>query len=342
MDIVVRHFDGPNYLVVAKTLYRPTEVNPLPGYISSPRYFAVHLPAYPLAVRALAPVAGWPWALLLATAVFGMASAAVFVLWVSDAAPDVPWLPLLLAFLLLPPRSVLYRSLGATEAPMAFFVLLALWARGREKTSLAVGAAALASICRINGLLLVGLLALELLLRRRPLKALAAGLAGVAPLALVFAWQASVLGHGGAFLDTHGKKPAFIPFQYVKDLLGRDDWVGTDLVVWAFVFHVLAAALLFRRGRRFEAALVAAHVGLLAFVRETDLTRYFVTVAPLAFVLAFEDLLRDRRIATAVIAFAVALALPYAWGSVPQNLCDPAVYEHLLEFLVKPLALSGP
>ena len=177
----MRHFDGPNYLVVAKTLYRPTAVNPMPGYIGSPSYFAVHLPAYPLAVRALVPLAGWPNALLLATALFGMASAVAFVLWISDAVPDAPWLPLLLVFLLLPPRSFLYRALGSTEAPMAFFVLVALWARGREKTGLAVAAAGLASVCRINGVLLVGLLALEFLYRRRPLAAVAAGAAGLAP-----------------------------------------------------------------------------------------------------------------------------------------------------------------
>ena len=203
-DVLVRHFDGPNYLVVAKTLYRPTAVNPMPGYIGSPSYFAVHLPAYPLAVRALVPLAGWPNALLLATALFGMASAVAFVLWISDAVPDAPWLPLLLVFLLLPPRSFLYRALGATEAPMAFFVLVALWARGREKTGLAVAAAGLASVCRINGVLLVGLLALELLHRRRPMAAVAAGAAGLAPLALVFAWQSAVLGRATAFLDTHG------------------------------------------------------------------------------------------------------------------------------------------
>ena len=341
-DVLVRHFDGPNYLVVAKTLYRPTAVNPMPGYIGNPSYFAVHLPAYPLAVRALVPLAGWPNALLLATALFGMASAVAFVLWISDAAPDVPWLPLLLVFLLLPPRSFLYRALGATEAPMAFFVLIALWARGREKTGLAVGAAALASICRINGVLLVGLLALELLFRRRPRAAIAAGAAGLAPLVLVFTWQSAVLGQANAFLDTHRSKPSFVPFQALQDFFARDEWVAGDLVVWALVFHVLATALLLRRGYRFEAALVAAHVVLLSFVRETDLSRYFLTVAPLAFVLAWEDVLRDRRIAAAVIAFALAIGLPYAWGSVPMNLCDPGVYQHLLDFLRKPLLLAGP
>jgi hypothetical protein len=189
--------------------------------------------------------------------------------------------------------------------------------------------------------LLVGLLALELLLRRRPWTAIAAAAAGLAPLALVFGWQNLVLGHGIAFLETHRSKPSLLPFQALQDLLGRGEWAAADLVVGTLVFHVLAAALLYRRGRVFECALVAAHVALLSFVREADMSRYFVTVAPLAFVLAWEDVLRDRRVAAIVLAFAVAIGLPYAWGSVPLNLCDPDVYRHLLDFLGKPLLLAG-
>src|ERR1022692_4125898 len=47
MDVVVRHFDGPNYLVVAKAFYVPSAANPLPGYALSPSYFAMHTPLYP-------------------------------------------------------------------------------------------------------------------------------------------------------------------------------------------------------------------------------------------------------------------------------------------------------
>lgn len=341
-DIVARHFDGPNYLVVAKTLYRPTTVNPMPGYVSTPRRFAVHLPVYPLAIRAIAPLAGWQNALFLATALFGMASAAAFVLWAADAAPEVPWLLLLGLFLLLPPRSFLYRALGGTEAPMAFFILIALWARGRGRTGLAVAAAGLATACRMSGVLLVALLALELLARRRPFAAFAAGAGGAAPLALVLAWQGWVLGGWAPFFSAHGRNRAPVPFEHLRDLLNHGQWVDADLVVGALLFHVLAAALLYRRGRVFECAFVAAHVALFSFTLETDLTRWFVPVAPLAFVLAWTDVFRDRRAALAVLAFAGALSLPYAWGSMPLNLCEPAVYQHLLEFLEKPLSLASP
>ena len=127
-DLLVRHFDGPNYMVVAKTFYTPTEVNPMPGYIGTPRYYAVHLPLYPAAVRMFAMAVGYPGGLLLATAFFGALSAAAFVLYLETIRPGAAWLSMLLAFLLLPPRSLLYRAIGATEAPMALFTLLVAWA----------------------------------------------------------------------------------------------------------------------------------------------------------------------------------------------------------------------
>ncbi len=335
-DLLVRHFDGPNYLVVAKTLYQPTAVNPLPGYIYTPRYFAVHLPAYPLAVRALSWVAGYPAGLLLATALLGAVSSSAFTLYAADAAPLAHWLPLVIAFLLVPPRSLLYRSLGATEAPMALFVLLAVWALRRERTVLAFAFASLSSICRINGLLVIGVFVVELIRRRRYRTALLGGIASVVPLGLVFAWQDHLLG-SGSFLAIHAGKKGLVPFAHIGELIERGEWPSAELLVLLFVVHALAAGRLFARGLRIEALLVTAHIGLFSLLRETDLSRYFVTVAPFTFVIAWEDVFRSWRRAGAVLALAASLGFPYAWRSIPQNACEPVVYEHLVRFLQAPL-----
>lgn len=336
-EVLVRHFDGPNYMVVAKTLYQPTEVNPMPGYIGSPRYFAVHLPVYPLAVRGFATFTGYPAGLLLATALFGALSAAAFVHYLGAVRPGAAWLPLLLAFLLLPPRSLLYRSIGATEAPMALFVLLVAWAFHRERYHLAFLFASLATLTRINGLLVIGVLVIALAARRRFGLALGGGLAATLPLALVLAWQSHVLGTPLAFLQTHSGKKEFVPFLYLRDLIDKGDWVGGELLVGLFVLHGLAAARLWSRDLKLESGFVMAHMALFAFLRETDLSRYFVTVAPFAFVLAWDDVFANRRVVLPLLLLLGVLGCVYAWASVPQNLLDRAVYPHLLDFLTRPL-----
>src|SRR5450759_5401838 len=111
MDLVVRHFDGPNYLVVAKTFYVLTVENPLPGYALTPSYFAAHTPLYPLVLRACSLFGGWKASLFFATGLLAAASASAFAVYAKDAAPEIPALVAVLAFLFLPARMFLYLSL---------------------------------------------------------------------------------------------------------------------------------------------------------------------------------------------------------------------------------------
>jgi len=332
-DVLVRHFDGPHYLVVAKSLYRPTAESPLPGYIFSARYFAVHLPLYPLAVRAMAPVAGYPAALLLATALFGAASAVVFARYLEVAAPEVPVLFGTLLFLCVPARHLLYRSIGATEAPMAFCVVLAVLAYRTDRIGLAFAAASLASVTRINGVLVIGVLAAALLARRRVRSALAGSALAFVPLAVTFAWQGRVLGSPLAFFETHAGKRSIAPFGWLLEKAGEGQWVDAELLLAVFLFYGIAALRLWETGDRIEAGLVAAHMGLFALLRETDLPRYFLTVAPFAVVVAFRDVWKRPPLALAFLAVAFPVALAYAWRSMPNNVCHPEAYAALLRFL---------
>ncbi len=332
-SVLVRHFDGPNYAVVAKTLYRPTETNPMPGYVTTPRYFAVHLPLYPLAVRAAAALAGYPAGLLLATAAFGAVSAAAWAAYLRVAAPAVPTLAGVLLFLCVPPRHLLYRSIGATEAPMALLVVLAALAWRRGRPGWAFAAASLASVTRINGLLVIAVLAVALLAERRIRTALAGAALAVLPLLATFAWQGRVLGDPGAFFATHGGKRGLAPFGYVLDLAREGRWVDAELLLAVFLFLGVAAARLWVLGDRFESGLVLAHLALFSVLRETDLPRYSLTVAPFAVVLAFRDVWANRRVAAAFLAVAVPVSLAYAWATMPTNLCEPSTWRVLSAFL---------
>jgi len=332
-DVLVRHFDGPNYLVVAKTLYRPTEKSPMPGYIFSPHYFAAHLPLYPLTVRAIAPVAGYPVGLLLATALFGVASAVVFARYLGVAAPEVPVLFGTLLFLCVPARHLLYRSIGATEAPMAFCVVLAALAYRTDRIGLAFAAASLASVTRINGVLVIGVLAAALLARRRVRSAIVGSALACVPLVATFAWQGRVLGSSFAFFETHAGKKNFAPFGWLLEKAGEGQWVEAELLLAVFLFYGVAALRLWETGDRLEAGLVAAHLGLFALLRETDLPRYFLSVAPFAVVIAFRDVWKRPSLALAFLAVASPVALAYAWRSMPNNICHPETYAVLLRFL---------
>jgi hypothetical protein len=338
MDVVVRHFDGPNYLVVAKTLYVPTVRNPLPGYALTPSYFTAHLPLYPLALRACSIFGGFKPGLFVATGLLAAASAAAFAVYAKDAAPEVPALVAVLAFLLLPARMFLYRALGASEALMSLLVVLAVlaWRRGRADWALFL--AALSTVTRTNGILVVAVLCLALLFSGRVKTALLGGALAAVPLLLLFSWHRFLFGDFLALLHVHadsagGAGRLCLPFAFIGEMAAKNDWETAEMLLGLHLFYVLCAARLFAKGDRLEAGLIAAHVALFSLLRERDLARYYLTVAPFAVVLAWRDVWSRPRIAAAVLGVLAPLTIYYAWKTVPMNLCSEPAYRALVSFL---------
>ena len=338
LELLVRHFDAPNYLVVAKTFYVPTDVNPLPGYVRAPKYFAAHTPLFPIVIRACSFGIGLPKGLAVATFVLAAASAVMCALWAREAAPEIPAAIAVLAFLLLPARMFLYRALGASEALMSLCVLGAAYAWRRGRTDWALFAAALATVTRTNGVLVVAVVCLFLLARRRWSAAFGGGALAALPLLLLFTWYAYLFGDFFALLHVHADSaqgPGRLgpPFAFIGEMASRNDWETAEMLLALHLFYVLCAARLWARGERFEAALVAAHVVLLSLLRERDLARYYLTVAPFAVVLAWREVWARPRLAAAVLAVLGPVSVYYTWRTLPMNLASPEATAALLKFL---------
>ena len=338
MDLVVRHFDGPNYLVVAKTFYVPTKENPLPGYALSPSYFAMHTPLYPLVLRVCSLFGGWKAGLFLATGLLAVASAGAFALYAKEAAPEIPVALAVLAFLFLPARMFLYRALGASEALMSLLVVLAVlaWRKGRPDWALFL--AALSTITRTNGILVVVVLCIALLVAGRVKTALAGGALAAVPLLLLFSWYRFLFGDFFALLHVHAESAGgagrlTFPFAFIGEMAVRNDWETAEMLLGLHLFFILCAARLWVKGDRLEAGLIAVHVTLFSLLRERDLARYYLTVAPFAVVVAWRDVWSRPRIAAAVLAVLAPLSVFYAWKTIPMNLCSEPAYRALLSLL---------
>jgi hypothetical protein len=338
MDVVVRHFDGPNYLVVAKAFYVPSVENPLPGYALSPSYFAMHTPLYPLVLRACSLFGGWKSGLFLATGLLAAASASAFVVYAKEAVPEIPAVFAALAFLFLPARMFLYRALGASEALMSLLVVLAVLAWRRGRVDWALFAAALATVTRTNGVLVVLVLCLALLFSGRVKAALLGGALAAIPLLLLFSWYRFLFGDFFALLHVHAESAGGAgrlcpPFAFIGEMAARNDWETAEMLLALHLFFVLSAARLWAKGNRIEAGLIAAHVALFSLLRERDLSRYYLTVAPFAVVVAWRDVWSRPRLAAAVLAVLAPLSVLYAWKTIPMNLCSESAYRALLSFL---------
>jgi hypothetical protein len=333
MAPVYRFWDGPNFLTVARTLYEIQPDNPLLAYVYDARFFAAYLPLYPLLVRALAFV-GYERALLLASILAATAAALLFYRLARDVWKLKSPLFLSLVFLFLPPRWILYRSVGATESLFLATTLLSILWFEKGRVGRAACAGALAALTRISGLMIAPAYGVILLRERRWrsiawLALIPAGLLGY------FFFCAERFGSFFAYFTPHGEKIArLVPFGFLPVLFQRGMYHQAE-------FHILMAlvyAVGISRLRPFPVIFwycvfeFALHVTL----STEDWSRYFLSMAPFALVVGFRDVLDTKALRWMLPVFA-ALSIYYAWQVIPLNGCRPDIYQALLVHLGLPV-----
>lgn len=329
MTTVYRFWDGPNYLTIARTLYDVRPDNPLLAYVHEPRYFLVHLPVYPLLVRTLS-IVGYQQALLLVSVLATCAATILFYRLCRDvwkvASPGF----LTLVFLFLPPRWLLYRSTGSTEAVYMAFTLAAIFFFERSKVGRASAAGVLATLTRISGLMIAPAFAV-VLWRRRRFKELAWLALIPAALAVYFLFCAARTGNFFEYFSQHGEKmAAFRPFGFLPELFRKGLYHQAE-------FHILLAlvyAVGTSRLRPFPTIFwyCVFELGLHVFISTEDWSRYFLAMAPFALVVGFRDVIDTKAFRWIFPPYVVA-ALAYAWGVIPLNGCRPDIYLRLLAHL---------
>jgi hypothetical protein len=330
MNVVYRFWDAPNYLTIARTLYDVRPDNPLLAYVQTPTYFLRHFPAYPLLVRALSFFGYEPALLLVSVLATGVATVLFYRLcrdvW-KLASPEL----LTLVFLFLPPRWLLYRSTGSTEALYLAFTLAAIFFFERSHVGRASAAGALAALTRISGLMLAPAFGMVLLLRRERLARIAWLLLIPGALAGYFLFCQARTGNFLEYFSQHGDKMSvFLPFGFLPELFRKGLYHQAE-------FHILLAlayAVGTSRLRPFPVIFwyCAFELALHLFISTEDWSRYFLAMAPFALIVGFRDLIDTRAFRWIFVPY-VAVALFYAWNVIPVNGCRPDIYGELLAHL---------
>ncbi len=334
-DQVLRFWDGPHYLYLAKTLYAVPEAHPFTPYGLPPGYFASHLPLYPLLIRLLAlPLFGdYRAALIVATLATAVGSALLFhqLLREYEAVASATWTAVWFCFV--PTRWLLYHSVGATE-PLFFCCLFAaLIALRRGRPGWVAFFVSLATLTRISGVLLVGGFALAYLLRRdwRRAAAMVFGLAGIG---LVFLFHQLQYGDFLAYarwnIEDQGIVATF-PLAGLARALAAGNARGADLYIGTQLVYGVGLLALWRKQRDLFAVSLAIYCFLL-FVVHRDVTRYYLAIAPFALLVGYDAVLAQRA-SRAALALAAGLAYLYAWIFLPRNGVSRPVYEELLRVL---------
>ena len=327
-DVLVRYWDGPNYLYVAKTLYDIPADHPLGAYGNPPAYFACHLPVYPLAIRLLSFL-GYPAGMLAATVLFTvLATLAFYQLLIESKAVTHPlWSALVSLFL--PARWLLYHSVGATEAPFLFFVFLSMLAYLRGHYAAAFLLAGISGITRITGLLL-GLVYLVLLLRERKWSKLPLLTLVSVPVLLLFAFYQHQFGDFFAYFSENARLLRWRPADVYFAILGMGDAHSAEFHFVLYGIYGVGVLLLWRFPLFFAYSAVFYVFNLFLF--HEDVSRMMIPIAPFALIVAYDLIIRTRAFAFATIGL-VALSYIYVWGMLPHNIATEDTWRRLLEAL---------
>ncbi len=158
---VLKHWDGPLYIIPAKSLYNmKSDVLKNSPLGLSPTYFAAHLPLYPLTIRLLAPLTGYPKATVVSTVLASIGLFWFFYFFTKNLKLSQNPLALTLVFMFFTPRFFLTRSVGSPEPLFMLLILASLYFFVGKKYFLAGLAGALAAMTKTPAMILFGAYAL--------------------------------------------------------------------------------------------------------------------------------------------------------------------------------------
>ena len=323
MATVIANFDGPLYIVVAKTFYNNLAISELFSFPLPVEYYAAHFPLFPLLISVVGQITGFPWGMIIVTVATATISLYFFQKLIAEYVParDVFWMTAV--FSVFPARWLIVRSTGSPE-PLFVGAILASMYFFRQKKYWRAGLwGAVAQFTKSPASLLFLAYAGYLLYPK--VKELAITNAGkwvnslpwrayplnLIPLSLlgVFIVYNFTFNNFFAYFNSgdniHLLFPPFRIFDYAQP------WVGTfwlEEIIFVYLFGLMGLLRLIRKGHHELAWFVGIFFGSILFVTHRDIMRYSLPIFPFLYV-AFSDVIahKDFKIAMAVLIIPIYL-----------------------------------
>lgn len=326
---VEANWDGPLYIIVAKTFYDPTH----PIFTEPPlglqaNYYPAHLPLYPLTIKLLSSFFSYPKAMLSSTIISSILLFCLFYYFVNKH--KLSNHPLLLtSIFMLWPRLLVARSVGSPEPLFLLLIMTSVFLFAKKRYLFSSILGGLAVMTKTPGILLFptyGAYFVYDYLKNKMFDMSRLSIMLI-PLSLfgVFSLYGIQLNDFFAFYHTGGVVP--MSGLYSAFNAGAK-WVGTawleDIV---FLFLFMATATIFAISSAFGekkieflqviAFFMVIFLLPLTFVEHRDISRYGLPLIPFVLII-FEKFLTDRRFYIAVLFVLPAIYL-YAINFILQN-----------------------
>lgn len=308
MATVVANYDGPLYIVVAKTLYNVQAIKDAFSFPLPVEYYAAHFPLYPLLIRAIGGIFTYPYAMLAVTVASSFFALWYFYLLARTITPKQA-MYLTAVFAVFPGRWLIVRSVGSPEPLYIAGILASLYYFREKKYWLAGIAGAIAQLTKSPGILLFIAYGCALVFprlqelatkksskwiktlefRAYPVILIPAALVGV------FGFYALTMNNFFAYFSSGDNIHLFFPpfqiFNYSAP------WVNThwlEEIIFIYIVGALGVLKLFQKKLTVLAWFVAVFFTVTLFVSHRDLMRYSLPIAPVL-LLAYEDTITKKE-----------------------------------------------
>lgn len=318
---IYRNYDGLLYVIAAKTLYITELIEKVPLAVVLPaKYYAAHLPMYPLLIRLFAPVFNYAKAMIYINVGSTMLLAVFFYYFLKRF--NLSKNPLVLTtVLLMLPRFLVIRSIGAPESLFILFIFMSLFFFEKDKYLLAGIFGGLATMTKTPGVLLFVayiLVIIERFIKNKQFfwKYFCLILIPLG-LLLVFIFYNLQYNDFLAYFHSGDNIHLVAPFSVFN---WQSEWVGMawleDIIFYFFVYLLTVIYLKDGKYRSFFYFSLVFFIATI-FVQHRDIGRYSLPLWPLACI-ALEKFFTSKKFLLALILLLPAIYL-YAWNFSLRN-----------------------
>lgn len=343
MATIVANYDGPLFIVVAKTLYNPELVGTFQFDLPA-IYYAAHFPLFPLLIRTLAGIFGFPYSMLFVTVTSSILATFFFFSLVSEFVEKKNVLWITAVFSVFPARWLIVRSVGSSEPLFLAGVIASVYYFRKEKYLWAGIWGAVATLTKSPGILLFVAFFLSLFLPKLKKAALTTfskwittidlkkyASISLIPLALllVFAFYKIQLNDFLAYFHSGDNIHLFFPpfqiFNYSQP------WVGTfwlEEVIFVYLFGLLGLIKLIKMRESELAWFVGIFFTSIIFVSHRDIIRYSLPIVPFL-IASFSNTIVKKEFKWAMLVLVVPIYL-FSLAYISQNVTPIADWAPLL------------
>lgn len=325
IQYIYAHYDGPLYIIPAKTLYDPAQISPPDKglIISLPlteKYFAAHFPLYPLLIRMVAPFLGYLKSMLTVSVLSTMMLACFFYFFLKKFKLTENPLLVTSVFLFLP-RFLVVRSIGAPESLFILSILVSIFFFEKQHYVLAGIFGGLAAMTKSPGILLAvayGMVFLENFIKTKKIEWRGWGIVFI-PLGLLGVFMLYGVQYGDFFAYFHSGDNIHLvaPFSVFNF---QKNWVGTawleEILFYFFMYVLTIYSLKDSKHRSFFYFSLIFFTATI-FVQHRDIARYSLPLWPFACIV-FEKFFSSKRFLI-VLIFLIPALLMYSWNFLLHN-----------------------